>query len=105
VLSTHLLLRHWSGNLFNVTVVWNNADVRKKEGYHSDDGDLVIGLDESFTVEWAHPNDESNRLQGSGQEQEGLAFEGGFWGQEGPDAKEPTGEGREGAEVWFALDD
>ncbi|TFK32568.1 beta-lactamase/transpeptidase-like protein [Crucibulum laeve] len=92
--ATHLRLRHFSGNLFNVTVIWTNAEVRAKEGLSlsgKDKGDSIIGLDEHFEVEWVHGEDE------------GLAFKGGFWGKEGPDSREPGGEGKESAEAWFAL--
>ena len=92
---SHLRLSHFSGNLFNVTVMWNNAQVRSDEGLGKEGsgGDVLIGLDQHFEVEWV-----------SGEE-EGLAFKGGFWGMEGKEAKSPTGEGKESAEVWFAKID
>ncbi|KAF5346704.1 hypothetical protein D9756_010344 [Leucocoprinus leucothites] len=118
---THLRLQHFDANLFNVTVIWSNAEVRREEGLATplrpspimdsriaiqtrdggqtplhtddgddeDDGDMLIGLDEHFEVEWVVG------------EEEGLAFKGGFWGMEGPDAKAPGGVGKESAEVWF----
>ncbi|CAA7271158.1 unnamed protein product [Cyclocybe aegerita] len=86
--ATHLRLAHFDENLFNVTILWSNAEVREKERYGSG-GDLLIGLDQHFEVEWV-----------SG-ENEGLAFKGGFWGKEGLDSKSPGGEGKESAEVWF----
>lgn len=130
VFVTHLRLQHFDANLFNASVIWSNADVRREEGlvtplsaaeginsrvvaqseqdqaamYRSggtsnghlsvgeDGGDLLTGLDRHFTVEWAVQDGE----------EEGLAFKGNFWGMEGSDAKAPTGEGKEGAEVWFA---
>ena len=72
--------------------MWNNAKVRRDEGLGEEDsgGDLLIGLDEHFEVEWVFG------------EEEGLAFKGGFWGMEGKEAKAPKGQGKESAEVWFA---
>ncbi|PPQ91367.1 hypothetical protein CVT25_004134 [Psilocybe cyanescens] len=92
--ATHLRLAHFSENLFNVTVLWSNADVRAQEGLgtHESGGDLLIGFDERFEVEWVHG------------EEEGLAFKGGFWGKEGLDSQSPAGIGKESAEVWFAKD-
>ncbi|KAF9471387.1 beta-lactamase/transpeptidase-like protein [Pholiota conissans] len=89
--ATHIRLTHFSGNVFNATILWSNADVRAREGF-SQDGDLLIGFDEHFEVEW---------VNGEGEE-EGLAFKGGFWGKEGLDSRSPTGKGKESAEVWFA---
>ena len=63
--ATHLRLAHFSENLFNVTVIWSNAEVRQKEGFESG-GDVLYGLDEHFKVEWVHGD-------------EGLAFKDGFW--------------------------
>ncbi|KAG5649688.1 hypothetical protein H0H81_002495 [Sphagnurus paluster] len=85
--STHLRLTHWSGPWFNLTVVWGNQDQQRG----GDEG-VLIGLDERFEVEW---------VAGREGEDEGLAFRGGIWGMEGPDAKSPEGVGRQGAEVWF----
>ncbi|KAJ3573150.1 hypothetical protein NP233_g2618 [Leucocoprinus birnbaumii] len=116
---SHLRLQHFDANLFNVTVIWSNVEIRQKEGYGTrpsdfmnsgiaiqtdqtqatlctpsdadeDDGDMLINLDEHFEIEWVV------------DEEEGLAFKGGFWGMEGTDAKEPGGTGKESAEVWFA---
>ncbi|KAF8163798.1 beta-lactamase/transpeptidase-like protein [Crassisporium funariophilum] len=87
--ATHLRLAHFSENLFNVTIIWSNAEVREREGY-GPGGDIMIGLDEHFEVEWVHGEDE------------GLAFKGGFWGKEGPDSRSPSGIGKDSAEVWFA---
>ena len=86
--ATHLRLAHFSENLFNVTVIWSNAEVREKEGFESG-GDVLIGLDEHFEVEWVHG------------EEEGLAFKDGFWGKEGLDSRSPGGTGKDSAEVWF----
>lgn len=88
--ATHIRLAHFFGNLFNASILWSNAEVRAREGY-SAGGDLLIGLDEHFEVEW---------VNGEGKE-EGLAFKGGFWGKEGPDSRSPAGEGKDSAEVWF----
>ncbi|KAF9555829.1 beta-lactamase/transpeptidase-like protein [Agrocybe pediades] len=89
--ATHLRLSHFSGNLFNVTVLWSNAEVREREGHKRNErgDDMLIGFDESFEVEWVHGDDE------------GLAFKGGFWGKEGPDSRSPGGTGKDSAEVWF----
>lgn len=92
--ATHLRLTHFSGNLFNVTVLWSNIDVRKAEGY-GDGGDVLIGLDERFEVEW---------VGADGHGEEGLAFKGGIWGKEGPDSRAPEGSGKDSAEVWFVRD-
>ncbi|KAF9455443.1 beta-lactamase/transpeptidase-like protein [Collybia nuda] len=90
--TTHLRLTHFSGNLFNVTVVWSDGDVRRKEGYKESE-DMLIGLDERFEVEW---------VGADGEGEEGLAFKGGIWGKEGPDARDPEGNGKDSAEIWFA---
>lgn len=93
---THLRLAHFNENLFNVTAIWSNAEVREEEGYSDGkgeaNGDLLIGLDHHFEVEWVHGR--------NGQEQ-GLAFKGRFWGS-GLDVRSPDGVGKESAEVWFA---
>ncbi|KDR69231.1 hypothetical protein GALMADRAFT_256069 [Galerina marginata CBS 339.88] len=97
--ATHLRLAHFDGNLFNVTVVWSNAEVREKEGNSYGEvatgnrGDLLVGLDELYEVEWVHGN--------GGDTEEGLAFKGGIWGKEGLDARSPGGAGKGSAEVWF----
>jgi hypothetical protein len=118
---THFRIQHFYGNLFNLTAIWSNAEVRKKEGLstpHSsqpagitmedrkdqatlhafitdtsaeDDGDMLVDLDAHFELEWVID-----------EEEEGLAVKGNFWGMEGPDAKTPGGEGKESAEVWFS---
>ena len=85
---THLRLVHFSENLFNVSVIESNAEVREKEGFESG-GDVLTGLDDNFEVEWVHG------------EEEGLAFKDGFWGKEGPDSRSPGGTGKDSAEVWF----
>ncbi|KAF9545225.1 beta-lactamase/transpeptidase-like protein [Agrocybe pediades] len=93
-MSTHLRLSHFSGNLFNVTVLWSNAEVREREGYSRNGvgDDLLTGFDDRFEVEWVHGEDS----------EEGLAFKGDFWGQEGSDARSSGGLGKDSAEVWFA---
>lgn len=62
-----------------------------------DEGDMLIGLDDHFKLEWVLPHNTHNNDGG----EEGLAFKGGFWGMEGPDAVSPKGQGKESAEVWF----
>ena len=44
---THLRLTHFNENLFNVTVIWSNAEVREKAGYFNG-GDILTGLDDRF---------------------------------------------------------
>ena len=44
-------------NLFNVTVIWSNAEVREKEGFESG-GDVLYGLDNHYEVEWVHGEEE-----------------------------------------------
>ena len=58
-------LTHFSENLFNVTVICSNAEVREKEGFESG-CDVLYGLDDHYEVEWVHG------------EEEGLAFKVGF---------------------------
>ena len=86
--ATHLRLTHFSENLFNVSVIWSNADVRQEEGFESG-GDVLYGLDNHYELEWVHG------------EEEGLAFKDGFWGKEGLDSRSPGGQGKDSAEVWF----
>ncbi|KAJ3513134.1 hypothetical protein NLJ89_g3122 [Agrocybe chaxingu] len=94
--STHLRLGHFDANIFSVTILWSNAEVREKEGYSNEKGgDVLLGLDKHFEVEW---------VGGSGGEEEGLAFKGGFWTSEGPEPRTLSGTGKESAEVWFAKD-
>ncbi|RDB16293.1 Gigasin-6 [Hypsizygus marmoreus] len=103
--ATHMRLTHWSGGLFNVSAVWGNQGLDQGNGCGmnakllkggADVGEgILIGLDERFEVEWVVPG---GRNEG---EEEGLAFRGGFWGMEGPDARAPVGKGKAGAEVWF----
>lgn len=133
LLASHLRVQHFTDNLFNATVVWSNAETRKREGYAArrvqitnlvnprdfdtrsgdkqqepfsdatsgekweDEGDMLIGLDDHFELEWVAPRNTHNNDGG----EEGLAFKGGFWGMEGPDAVSPKGRGKESAEVWF----
>jgi hypothetical protein len=111
---SHLRLVHFTGDIFNVSAVWVNDDVRQDLGIdpgHSvdtqvraegrpttvqDPGAVLINLDETFTLEWV-----SSSERGHEGDEEGLAIRDGFWGMEGPDAREPRGEGKQGAEVWF----
>ncbi|KAF9449778.1 beta-lactamase/transpeptidase-like protein [Macrolepiota fuliginosa MF-IS2] len=93
--TTHIRLTHFTGDVFNATAIWTNAEVRLEEGLGSvenghwtDDGDVVIPLLD-FEVEWS--------ARGG---VEGLAFKGNVWGR-GVGAREPVGDGEEGAEVWF----
>lgn len=93
----YIRLTHFSGNTFNATAIWTNTGVRREEGLASvcnkgrwdDDGDVIFLL-QDFLVEWV--------TTGEG---EGLAFKGNIWGM-GAGAKEPSGIGKEGAEVWFS---
>ncbi|KAF8999419.1 beta-lactamase/transpeptidase-like protein [Cyathus striatus] len=94
--ATHLRLTHFQEDIFNVTMVWGNAEVRKEEGFFSggegeeDDGAVLLLQEVRFQLEWVH------------EPEEGLAFRGGFWGKEGLDAREPEEkEGKGSAEVWF----
>jgi len=95
--ATYIRLTHFSGNVFNATAIWTNAGVRLREGLASvdekgrwtDDGDVIFP-DFDFLVEWVKV-----------EEEEGLAFKGNIWGM-GQGAKEPSGTGKEGAEVWFS---
>ena len=96
-LATHIILAHFSDYLFNATVLWTNSEVRTREGYGAN-GDLVIGFNEHFEVEWVKGRDE-----GDVEREEGMAFKGGFWGKEGHDSQSPAGEGKDSAEVWFAA--
>ncbi|KAF9524491.1 beta-lactamase/transpeptidase-like protein [Crepidotus variabilis] len=104
--ATHLLLRHFNGNVFNLTVVWTNWAVREQhrfkhelpglyssqdQSFEGDQGDLITRWPETFEVEWVD----------NSEGEYGLAFRGGFWGKEGPDSSSPGGTGRDGAEVWF----
>ncbi|KAF5353762.1 hypothetical protein D9757_012942 [Collybiopsis confluens] len=92
---THIMLRHFSGNLFNGSILWSNRAVRVQEGYQEDgeeDGDVITGFEDRFEVEWVPETD---------SDEEGLAFKGGFWGK-GRKAKTPAGTGKKSAEVWFA---
>ncbi|PPQ81653.1 hypothetical protein CVT24_002831 [Panaeolus cyanescens] len=88
--ASYLRLTHYSGNLFNVSVLWSNYEVREKEGYHThqgshrrtsshDLGDFLVGFDEAHEVEWVHGDEE------------GLAFKDNFWGKEGKDSQAPDG--------------
>ncbi len=97
VAAAYFRLTHFSSNMFNVTTIWTNAEVRRKEGLASvdeknrwtDDDDVIFPI-QDFSAEWV-------RTEGD----EGLAFKGNFWGM-GAGVKEPSGAGKEGAEVWFS---
>ncbi|KAJ6492259.1 beta-lactamase/transpeptidase-like protein [Mycena sanguinolenta] len=88
--STHLRFAHFAGNTFNVSLIWTNAEARKAEGY-PDGGDVVVGLDDRYEVEW---------VSGDGEEEDGWAFKGDFWGK-GKGGRAPEGKGKDAAEVWF----
>ncbi|KAF8199251.1 beta-lactamase/transpeptidase-like protein [Mycena galopus ATCC 62051] len=88
--STHLRLAHFSGNLFNASIIWSNHDVRRAEG-HTQAGDVLVGLDNRFLAEW---------VSGATPAEDGWAFGGDFWGKEG-DVRPLEGDGEAGAEVWF----
>lgn len=100
-LSTHLRLTHFNENTFNVTMLWSNADARRAEGYANsdgtDDGDIILGWDYRYEVEWVVPSSSDGT-----DDDEGLAFKGGIWGKEGLDSRTPGGTGKDSAEVWFA---
>ncbi|KAF9441628.1 beta-lactamase/transpeptidase-like protein [Macrolepiota fuliginosa MF-IS2] len=77
--ATHLRLQHFTRNIFNISVLWGNAELRRAEGYSysgdlhmyagkaekqhilpsplfpagngGDEGNMLIGLDENFEVE------------------------------------------------------
>ncbi|KAJ6471352.1 beta-lactamase/transpeptidase-like protein [Mycena sanguinolenta] len=87
--STHLRLAHFSGNLFNASVIWSNHDVRRAEG-HTQGDDVLVGLDNRFAAEW---------VPGETTAEDGFAFSGDFWGKDG-DVRDLEG-GQAGAEVWF----
>ncbi|KAF5360710.1 hypothetical protein D9756_004739 [Leucocoprinus leucothites] len=97
VWTTHLRLSHFSGNLFNTSVLWTNAQARLKEslgstsdGTWTGDGDVVAPFTfQDILVEWVTEGEE------------GLAFRGNVWNM-GPGASEPAGNGKDGAEVWFS---
>ncbi|KAJ7664872.1 beta-lactamase/transpeptidase-like protein [Mycena rosella] len=92
--STHLRLAHFSGNVFNASLIWSNGAARAREGYPAG-GDVVVGLDERYAVEWV--------AAAEGRE-EGFAFTGDFWGKEG-EVRPLEGEGKDAAEVWFGRVD
>ncbi|KAJ7450567.1 beta-lactamase/transpeptidase-like protein [Mycena latifolia] len=91
--STHLRLAHFSGNVFNASIVWANADVRRAEG-HASTGDVLVGLDRRFVVEWV-PGKKAGDEVG-----DGWAFGGDFWEKEGA-VRALKGAGADRAEVWF----
>lgn len=96
---------HFDGNLFNATVAWSNADIRRKEGLSKadveDEGDILIELDQRYNVEWVTAGGELGSEEG--KKQEGLAFTGNFWGKEGLYSEAPVGLGKKSAEVWFSA--
>ncbi|KAJ7681368.1 beta-lactamase/transpeptidase-like protein [Mycena rosella] len=89
--ATHLRLAHFAGNVFNASVVWSNADVRRAEG-HKEAGDVLVGLDNRFVVEWVPSGGENGA--------DGWAFGSDFWGKDG-EVRALEGTGETGAEVWF----
>lgn len=90
--STHLRFAHFAGNTFNVSLIWTNGEARAAEGY-PEGGDVVVGLDDRYEVEWVGGN-------ADGAEEEGWAFKGNFWGKAG-DVRPLEGVGKDAAEVWF----
>jgi hypothetical protein len=88
--STYLRLAHFSGNFFNVSIIWSNSDVRRVEG-HTHGDDVLVGLDNRFVVEW---------VPGATSAGDGFAFTEDFWGKDG-DVRELEGVGQASAEVWF----
>jgi hypothetical protein len=90
--ATHLRFAHFAGNVFNASLIWSNGEVRAAEGYPAG-GDVVVGLDERYEVEWVDGGAEAGG-------EEGWAFKGNFWGKEG-DVRALEGEGKDAAEVWF----
>ncbi|KAJ7141548.1 beta-lactamase/transpeptidase-like protein [Mycena filopes] len=87
--ATHLRFAHFSGNLFNVSVIWSNHAVRRAEGEGRGE-DVLVGLDNRFVAEWV----------GGDGSKEGWAFKGEFWGRDG-DVRELEGVAEASAEVWF----
>ncbi|KAJ7833067.1 beta-lactamase/transpeptidase-like protein [Mycena leptocephala] len=83
--ATHLRFAHFAGNVFNASLIWSNGEVRAAEGYPAG-GDVVVGLDERYEVEWVDGGAEAGG-------EEGWAFKGNFWGKEG-DVRALEGEGR-----------
>ncbi|KAJ7200738.1 hypothetical protein B0H12DRAFT_1244365, partial [Mycena haematopus] len=71
--STHLRLAHFSGNVFNVSLIWSNHDVRE-EGHQTQGDDVLVGLDNRFVAEW---------VACAAGEEDGFAFSGDFWGRRG----------------------
>lgn len=104
-LSNLVRFEHFDSNLFNATVAWSNADIRRKEGLSSagveDEGDILIELDQRYNVEWVAAGGELGSEEGDSEE--GLAFTGNFWGKEGPYSEAPAGVGKGSAEVWFSA--
>ncbi|KAJ7092895.1 beta-lactamase/transpeptidase-like protein [Mycena belliarum] len=88
--ATHMRLTHFSGNIFNASLIWANGDARAAEGFPAG-GDVVVGLDERYVAEW---------VGGGGEGEDGWAFSGDFWGKDG-DVRPLEGGARDTAEVWF----
>lgn len=93
----YIRLAHFSGNIYNATAIVANAEVRLKEGLASvdeegrwTDVDDVVIPSGDFLVEWVKTEGE-----------EGLAFKGNAWGK-GVGVAEPTGTGKQAAEIWFS---
>ncbi|PFH51724.1 hypothetical protein AMATHDRAFT_2825 [Amanita thiersii Skay4041] len=87
-LSSHLCLKHFDKNIFNVSALLMNTEDREAEGYGSKGG-FLVGLDTNFELEWVNP----------GKAGGGLAMKGGFWG-----GTPLQGKRESSAEVWFKLD-
>ncbi|KAJ7758369.1 beta-lactamase/transpeptidase-like protein [Mycena metata] len=90
--ATYLRLAHFSGNTFNASLIWSNSDARAAEGY-PEGGDVVVGLDERYVVEWVSG-------AGDGGSEDGFSFTGNFWGKAG-EVRALEGKGKDAAEVWF----
>ncbi|KAJ7615898.1 beta-lactamase/transpeptidase-like protein [Roridomyces roridus] len=97
--STHLRFTHFDANMFNVSVLWSNADVRKEEKYAlGEDAEVLVGFDDRYVAEWVEGN--GDRLMNGEGEGDGWAFSGNFWGKAG-EVRELVGVAKEKAEVWF----
>jgi len=86
--SSHLVFTHFDENLFNVSIFFSNADIRRERGL-SEDGDVVFERDTALALWMDHSIDGR-----------GWGMMGNWWGK-GLEAKDPQGEGMEKAEVIF----
>jgi hypothetical protein len=95
VWSTHILLYHVSGNKFDITSVLAFPAPFPDVPTSDDDSRpfaVPVGSASAEFVFGTHSGDDTKHV-------EGIACRG-AWGA-GFDVKEPKGDGREGAEVWF----